>query len=200
VTVLNEKEIPYEIEYIDLSNKPDWFLALSPTGKVPVVLTPEGHRLFESAVINEYLDEMHPPHVMPSTPLGRAQDRMWQELIVGMYGDVYQLYSAADDDRAQAALDGVRVRLGRLEEEVEGPFFSGERFSLVDATAGPAFMRLTWANRLAPAVDAFEGFPKVSAWRDAVLARPSVESSVLPNLYEIFSDSVRRNEAWLSRQ
>ena len=200
MTVLNEKEVAYEIEYIDLRNKPDWFVALSPTGKVPVVLTPDGHRLFESAAINEYLDEMHPPHVMSSTPIARAQDRMWQEFIVGMYSDVSQLYTATDNDRAQAALDAVRIRLGRLEEEVEGPFFRGELFGLVDATAGPAFMRLTWTGRLAPAVDAFEGSPKVSAWRDALLSRPSVQNSILPNLFEIFSDSVQRNETWLSRQ
>ncbi len=137
MTVLNEKEIPYEIEYIDLSNKPDWFLALSPTGKVPVILTPEGHRLFESAVINEYLDEMHAPHVMPSTPLGRAQDRMWQELIVGMYGDVYQLYSAADDDRAQAALEGYVFGLAASKRRSKDPSSAENASALWMPQPGP---------------------------------------------------------------
>lgn len=200
MTVLNEKEVPFEIEYIDLRNKPDWFLAMSPTGKVPVVETPDGHLLFESGVINEYLDEVHPPQFLPETALGRAQDRMWQELIVGMYGDVYQLYTAADEAKAQAALDGARLRLGRLEDEVVGPLFRGQQFSLVDAAAAPAFMRLTWVQQLALSLDPFVGYPKVSAWRDALLARPSVQNSVLPNLFEIFAESVTRNDAWLSHQ
>ena len=200
MTVLNEKNVPYEIEYVDLRNKPDWFLAMSPTGKVPVVETPEGFRLFESGVINEYLDEVHSPHFLPETPLARAQDRMWQELVVGMYGDVYQLYTAADDTEAQAALDGVRLRLSRLAQEVSGPLFRGEQFSLVDAAAAPVLMRLSWAQRLAPSLDPFAESPRVGAWRDVLLARPSVRDSVLPDLFEIFADSVKRNEAWLSRQ
>ena len=200
MTVLNEKKVPYEIEYIDLRNKPDWFLAMSPTGKVPVVETPDGHHLFESGVINEYLDEVHPPRFLPESPLARAQDRMWQELVVGMYGDVYQLYTATDEEKALAALAGVRTRLDRLEDEVAGPLFRGEQFNLVDAAAAPAFMRLNWVQRLAPSLDPFAGSPKVSAWQDALLGRSSVQNSVLPDLFDIFTESVKRNDAWLSRR
>ena len=56
---LEEKGVAYEVVHVDLQNKPPWFLALSPTGRVPVLLVREGERetvLFESAVINEYLD------------------------------------------------------------------------------------------------------------------------------------------------
>ena len=63
-----------------------------------------------------------------------------------------------------------------------------------------AFMRLTWVQRLAPSLDAFADSPKVGAWRDTLLARPSAQHSVLPNLFEIFADAVKRNDTWLSRQ
>ena len=56
VIVLLEKEAPFDITYIDLSNPPDWFKAISPMGKVPV-LKVDDTVLFESAVIMEYLDE-----------------------------------------------------------------------------------------------------------------------------------------------
>lgn len=92
VIVLNEKDVPYEIDYIDLGNKPDWFLAISPTGKVPVVQTPDGVNLFESAVINEYLDEMHEPRLLPAAPLDRAQDRMWRDFMADLYGPTFMLY------------------------------------------------------------------------------------------------------------
>ena len=51
-----EKEIPFELTEVDLRNKPDWFLAVSPYGKVPVIVD-DGQTIYESAIINEYLDE-----------------------------------------------------------------------------------------------------------------------------------------------
>ncbi len=62
VITLNKKGIDYKITYIDLADKPDWFLALSPLGKVPV-LKHGDEVLFESAVINEYLDEITPQQI-----------------------------------------------------------------------------------------------------------------------------------------
>ena len=51
-----EKELPFELIEVDLRNKPDWFLAVSPYGKVPVIVD-DGKTIYESAIINEYLDE-----------------------------------------------------------------------------------------------------------------------------------------------
>lgn len=199
MTVLNEKQVPYEITYIDLSNKPDWFLALSPTGKVPVVQTPAGATLFESGVINEYLDEVHPPHLLPADPLAKAQDRMWQEFITGLYGDVFRLYTAREKAAVDAERQNARTRLERLEEEVTGPLFHGERFSLVDATAASPFMRFDWVRRVASDVDPFAGLPRVSAWRDALLARASVRQAVLPEIFDLFQASLERNQSWIGR-
>src|SRR5438105_7892875 len=77
--LLREKAVPFEMRMIDLARKPDWFLAISPRGKVPV-LVDDGTPLFESAVINEYLDETHPPRMMPDAPLERARTRAWVEV------------------------------------------------------------------------------------------------------------------------
>lgn len=198
--MLNEKDVAYEIEFIDLGNKPDWFLEISPTGKVPVVQTPEGHVLFESAVINEYLDEMHPPHFLDGTPLERAQERMWLDFVSGIYGEVYGAYTAANQEVFEAAIEAVRAKLTKLEPVVAGPFFGGEQFGLVDATAAPIFTRLSWVRRLADEPDPFDGLPSVRAWSETLLARPSVQNSVLPDIFDIFKTSLSRNEAWLSTQ
>ncbi len=61
VITLKEKQVPFDITYVDLQNLPDWFNAISPMGKVPVLRVDEKRVLFESAVINEYLDETNPP-------------------------------------------------------------------------------------------------------------------------------------------
>ncbi len=69
VITLQEKGVPYEIEYIDLNNKPEWFMQLSPLGKVPILIV-EDTVIFESSTINEYLDEIAPGRkLQPSEPL-----------------------------------------------------------------------------------------------------------------------------------
>ena len=200
VIVLNEKDVPYEIDYIDLRNKPDWFLAISPTGNVPVVQTPDGVSLFESAVINEYLDEMHEPRLQPAAPLDRAQDRMWRDFLADLYGPTFMLYFTLDEEVARKQLETLRSKLPGFEAEVHGPYFRGEHFGMVDVAAAPLFMRLTWIERLAPDYSVFIDFPKLSAWRDALLARPSVRESVLPNIHDIFLESVAQRDGWLARR
>ena len=78
--VLLEKEVDFILSEIDLKNKPDWFLRVSPYSKVPVLRYGET-RIYESAIINEYLDEVFPkPPLMPSDPERRAEARIWIEI------------------------------------------------------------------------------------------------------------------------
>ncbi len=199
MAVLNEKNVPYDIEYIDLSNKPDWFLAISPTGRVPVVQTPDGNVLFESAVINEYLDESHSPQYMPEAPIDRAKERMWSDFVSGLYSDVFKVsYVAKNAEEAQESIDNIKKRLLQLEEKVVGPLFNGENFSLIDATAAPPFTRMDWTEQAVPGLDFFSDTPKVQAWKNALLSRPSVVNSVLPNLYPSFVERAGSRGSWIA--
>src|SRR3954463_16625293 len=83
-TLLHEKGVSFSIRYIDLKNKPDWFLAISPRGRVPV-LTADGKHLFESAAIMEFLDETHAPRLLAADPFERARERAF----IGFAGDVF---------------------------------------------------------------------------------------------------------------
>src|SRR5689334_17901425 len=76
--VLQEKGVAYERRDIDLANKPDWFLRISPLGKTPVLLV-DDEAIFESAVICEYLDDTLAPRLHPQDPLQRARHRAWME-------------------------------------------------------------------------------------------------------------------------
>src|ERR1700730_17258211 len=67
VIALTEKAVPFDRVYIDLANKPDWFLAISPLGKVPLLQVDNGV-IFESAVILEYLEETQPKPLYPRDP------------------------------------------------------------------------------------------------------------------------------------
>src|SRR6201996_9706173 len=79
VIALTEKGVAFERIDIDLADKPEWFLKLSPLGKTPVLLVGD-HAIFESAVILEYLEETEPRPLHPADPLQRAEHRAWIEL------------------------------------------------------------------------------------------------------------------------
>src|SRR6185437_9769559 len=79
VIALTEKGVAFERIDIDLANKPEWFLKISPLGKVPVlVVTTEKSAvaIFESNVICEYIEETQGgPNLHPKEPLTRAEHR-----------------------------------------------------------------------------------------------------------------------------
>ena len=72
--VLDEKRVPFTRRNVDLAHKPDWFKAISPLGKTPVLLVGDTP-IFESAVICEYLDDTLAPRLHPHDPLQRAHHR-----------------------------------------------------------------------------------------------------------------------------
>ena len=189
VITLQEKGVPYEIVYIDLKNKPDWFLELSPLGKVPIlILDGEEQVLFESAVINEFIDETTGgTPLMPDSAVVRAQHRAWISVSSDVLSGLFKLQHAEDKESCLKHAKSVRHTLSLFDDELgEGPFFAGQGFSLVDATMASALQRATWCEEIAPELDLFSVVPKVAAWRDALLARPAVINSTVPEIRELF--------------
>ncbi|MBT7759905.1 MAG: glutathione S-transferase family protein, partial [Rhodospirillaceae bacterium] len=78
--LLRAKDVEFEVTYIDLTDKPDWFLKVSPHGKVPVLSVDEDP-LFESNAIAEYLDDVVEPPKHPSDPFKRARNRAWTDFV-----------------------------------------------------------------------------------------------------------------------
>src|SRR5215471_18530401 len=79
--VLREKNVPFEFRHIEPDNRPDWFLAISPHKKVPVLRVDDTVSLFESNAINEYLDDTTAPRLHPEDPIARAVNRAWTDYI-----------------------------------------------------------------------------------------------------------------------
>jgi glutathione S-transferase len=181
--VLLEKGVPFERIYVDLANKPDWVLAISPFGKVPLLQVGE-QVLFESMPICEYLEEVYAPHLYPADPIQKARDRAWLDNASLLFADLWVVQTSADEIAFEARLASIRKTLTMFEAEIgQGPFFRGAEFRLVDAAIAPAFRVLDEAEALVP-LGAGDGLPKVQAWRTALAARPSVRDAVLPNLPE----------------
>jgi glutathione S-transferase len=175
---LAEKGVPFERVYVDLADKPAWFLALSPLGKTPVLRVGDDAAIFESAVILEYLEDTQPRALHPADPLRRAEHRAWIEFASAVLADIWAFYSAADAALFRAKADALAGRFDRLERRLgAGPYFDGERFSLVDAAFGPVFRYFDVFDRIGD-FGILSGKRRIEAWRRALAARPSIRQAV----------------------
>src|SRR5262245_55587510 len=175
---LREKGVVFERVAIDLAAKPDWFKAISPLGKVPLlrVARPGGAEavLFESAVICEYIEETQPgPALHPSDAIERAGHRAWIEFASAAPADVPALETTPDAAVFETKRQALTQKFVRIETVLgAGPFFAGSRFSLVDAAFGPVFRYFDVFDGIAD-LSVLAGKPKVAAWRRALEERPS---------------------------
>ncbi len=114
VITLTEKGVAFERVDIDLANKPEWFLKISPLGKTPVLMVGEA-AIFESAVILEYLEETEPKPLHPADPLRRAEHRAWIEFGSTVLNDIAGFYAAPDETTFKARIAQLEGRFARLE-------------------------------------------------------------------------------------
>ena len=175
---LIEQDVPFERRYIDLDDKPGWFMQLSPLGKVPILVIDDRDVLFESSVIAQYINEISGGQLLSSNLLSKHRQLAWIEFASRVIGGIGRLYRAASDtdlDAAGASLDG---KFRQLEAELTGgPWFAGENFSLVDAAFAPAFRYFEVIDGIVD-LDLFAGKPGLSAWRKRLSTRPSVVEAV----------------------
>ena len=184
--VLLEKKLPHEVEFIELANKPAWFLEVSPMGRVPVLLV-DGRPVFESMVINELLNELEPvPRLFPDDAVSRAEGRGWivfaNDVVMPAGGAaMLAIAGGATGDALARPLAALRDALGKLERQLArggGPYFLGKDFSLVDASYAPFFRRWRLAEGWGgPEAALLASFPGLSAWTEAMRSRPSVTAA-----------------------
>ena len=195
---LRAKGVAYEITYIDLQNKPDWFLKISPHGKVPVLIV-DGQPLFESNAISEFLDEVVQPRLHPEDPLKRARHRAWMDFLPDFSRALRTIYYATSDEEQRKGVTTAPKQLAKLEAALaergnDGPYFSGDRLCLVDTAYAPFLQRFALVEaRLKTGL--LKDFPKVRAWSDALMANDVVKGSVVPHFMSEFRVALRRHNA-----
>ena len=199
---LAEKAVPFERVWIDLANKPDWFNAISPRGKVPLLRVSHADWqetvLAESSAICEYLEDTQGgPRLHPADPLQRAQHRAWMEFGSAILSDVWGLETARGPALYDAKREAIAAKLATIEAVLgDGPFFAGERFSLVDAVFGPIFRYFEVFDAITD-TGVFANVSKVRAWRAALAQRPSVRDAVTADYADRLRDFLVRHEAHL---
>ena len=197
VITLKKKGIDFKITYIDLADKPDWFLAISPLGKVPVVKY-GNDVLFESAVINEFIDEITPNQIMPLDPLQKAKDRGWIEFSSQIIMNQYMLSVAKNADDFESQKLALVDKLTRLESTIQqGGFFNGAEFSLIDAAVAPMFTRLDIIKRHFEH-DLLINLPNLQKLADNLVSQSYVKASVIEDFEDVFVQYLKGNESYLA--
>jgi glutathione S-transferase len=195
VITLKHKNIDFDITYIDLADPPDWFLELSPLGKVPV-LKVDDEVLFESAVINEYLDEITGGELQPGEPLARAKNRAWIEFASNMLGNLYMMKMSKNQERYNKYRDSLVSQFQRVEQRLgDGPWFNGEQFSLADTAFAPLFRQNSVADNKLSVLDP-ETMPRIAAWAQRLLALPEVRDSVVDEFEDLYLSAMQKNESY----
>ena len=180
--VLAEKNLPYEIVPIDLraqAQKTPDYLKLNPYGKVPV-LTDDDTVLYESCIINEYLEEKYPnPPLLPKDPGKKAKARILIDYGMAHFDGAYQklrMELAKDPkEQNQQVIDNAKGDLKKLLQRLENdigdqPYLVGD-FSLVDADLIPRFTRLEGFGVLPD-----PSLPRLGKYLERMKARPSVKA------------------------
>jgi len=198
---LAEKEVPFERISVDLSDKPSWFRALSPLGKVPLLKVARSGPdavIFESAVILEYLEETQARPLHPADPLERARHRSWIEFGSQILNGIARFYNAKTDEALQDEAASLAAMFDRVEATLdEGPWFAGRDFSVVDAVYGTIFRYFDVFDQIAE-FGVFVDKPKTLAWRAALAERASVRDAVGDDYNERLLNFLRNRKSALS--
>jgi glutathione S-transferase len=199
--VLREKNTEFEMRHIESDNRPDWFLAISPHKKVPVLRIDDKLSLFESSAINEYLDETIEPRLHPADPVERALNRAWTDYVPSFASAVTATAYADTEEDYNKAAAGIPVPFERLEKALEkgaGPFFNGAKYSLVDAAYAPFLQRYFFLDRIRK-LGHIENYPRLKAWSDALMKRASTHSFPAAEFEAMYRDGIKRRNKWVSQ-
>jgi glutathione S-transferase len=200
--VLREKKIDFEFRHIEPDNRPDWFLAISPHKKVPVMRIDDKVSLFESNAIAEYLDETIAPRLHPEDPIERAVNRAWTDYLP-TFADVVTATAYADDEtdynKAAEKIPGAFDKLEKaLIKQGDGPYFNGAKYSLVDAAYAPFLQRYFFLDRVKK-LGHIEKFPRLKAWGEALLQRPSTHSFPPAEFEAMYRENLKRRNKWVAQ-
>ena len=196
IITLEHKGIDHKMTFIDLDDPPDWFTQISPFGKVPVLRVDNDAVVFESAVINEFLDDVTPGQLHPADPLQRAINKSWIEFGGNCCSLTFEIMTAPDRETFDRLVDELESSLTRVEQVLgDGPYFNGDKFALIDAAYAPIFIRLDIFRDLFD-LDLTRDLPKTRAWQATLLSLPEVQSARVPELPELFRQLMAKTNAY----
>ena len=197
--LLRAKDVEFDVTYVNLREKPDWFLEISPHGKVPVLKVGDDI-LFESSAIAEFLDEMVPPRLHPEDPIARAKNRAWTDFTPTFAGALSKIHYAKTREDMEAAVADAPTVLTKVEAALagrgnNGPFFNGPDMSLVDAAYAPFLQRYLLIDE-GLKNDVRKDFLLIRAWAETLMADERVTGAVPDNFEDEFIGNLHRRDLY----
>ena len=156
---------------MDLKNKPKDLLELNPYAKVPVLVDGDGV-VYESAIVNEYLEEKYPAiRLLPTDQLGRAKARIWIDFFNTRIHPA--AHDITHDKNPERAKEQMAKHLATLDQEMAGKRYMLGEFSLADVTFIPFYTR---RQRYGVTID--DTLPNLKRWGEELISRPAVASTL----------------------
>lgn len=184
---LTVKDIPFEIEYIELSNKPQWFLDISPNGQVPVLVTEDKTVLFESDAIVEYLDDKY-ASIETLSPEQKALDRAWSYQASKHYMAQCGTMSSKDKETFESRFENLAKSFAKAEKKLTGSrFFKGDNISNVDIAWLP-LLHCALIIKQGSGFDMLAEFPNVQQWQNELYNSGLMNKTVPENFIDVFSN------------
>jgi RNA polymerase-associated protein len=180
--VLFEKGMDFEIRDVDLYNKPEDISIMNPYGQVPI-LVERDLILYESNIINEYIDERFPhPQLMPADPVMRARARLFlfnfeRELFVHVQQLERRDHNKDSSRLMERARQQIRDRLTQLTPIfLKNKFMLGEDFSMLDVAIAPLLWRLDHYSIEMPKTAA-----PLMKYAERIFSRPAYIEALTPS-------------------
>lgn len=200
ITLLYLKQ-NFKLTYIDLENTPHWFDSISPLGKVPILRVHSSDVIFESHVINEYINEINQSTLLSPDPLQRAIERSWiqfcSELITHQY-EMLLAQSAREFEALQDVFFSELIKVNSIASPT-GPYFRGDHFTLVDAAFAPLFRNLMIFPQLKES-DYWKKAPPLRSWAESLLQLDVVQKAVSADFPHLYQDYLRTRGSHLAQE
>ena len=142
------------------------------------------------------------PQLHPADPIERAINRAWTDYVPTFSSTVTGCAYAATKEAYETAIAKIPEAFERLEKALEkqgsGPFFNGANYSLVDAAYAPFLQRYVFLDRIKK-IGQIEKYPRLKAWADALMARPSTHSFPEAEFEAMYRENLRKRGSYLSQ-
>jgi glutathione S-transferase len=200
VITLLQHNVDYKITYIDINDPPLWFEELSPTGQVPILKVDNQHVVFESSVINEFINEACECNILPADPLERALQRAWAQFCASILGDMFNLIGAETQSAMEDVEYDIHDKMDKLETmKADSTFFYGDELSLIDSYFAGILMRMTLLKPGCALCDV-DRHPRLKEYGEYLLSLQSVKNSVVPEFNDLYIAMVKKRAGYISQK
>jgi RNA polymerase-associated protein len=176
--VLFEKGMDFEIKDVDLFNKPEDINVTNPYGQVPI-LVERDLILYESNIINEYIDERFPhPQLMPPDPVMRARVRLF---LYSFEKELFVHVQTIENSGNQKAIDKAKIQIRDSLTKLapillKNKFMLGDEFSMLDVAIAPLLWRLDHYG-----IDLPKSAAPLAKYAERIFSRPAYIEALTPS-------------------